>query len=92
MGLDSVSIIGALLHDVVEDTEFTVKDIEKEFGKKIAKIIDGLTKIAEVFDQNISLQQENFRKMLLTLSDDIRVILGLKLLIVTQYENIIFNV
>jgi len=75
MGLDSVSIIGALLHDVVEDTEFTVKDIEKEFGKKIAKIIDGLTKIAEVFDQNVSLQQENFRKMLLTLSDDIRVIL-----------------
>ena len=46
MGLDSVSIIGALLHDVVEDTEFTVKDIEKEFGKKVAKIIDGLTKIA----------------------------------------------
>ena len=75
MGLDSVSIIGALLHDVVEDKEFTVKDIEKEFGKKIAKIIDGLTKIAEVFDQNVSLQQENFRKMLLTLSDDIRVIL-----------------
>jgi len=75
MGLDSVSIIGALLHDVVEDTEFTVKNIEKEFGKKIAKIIDGLTKIAEVFDQNVSLQQENFRKMLLTLSDDIRVIL-----------------
>ena len=73
MGLDSVSIIGALLHDVVEDTEFTVKDIEKEFGKKVAKIIDGLTKIAEVFDQNVSLQQENFRKMLLTLSDDIRV-------------------
>ena len=62
-------------HDVVEDTEFTVKDIEKEFGKKVAKIIDGLTKIAEVFDQNVSLQQENFRKMLLTLSDDIRVIL-----------------
>ncbi|MBH07571.1 MAG: RelA/SpoT family protein [Flavobacteriales bacterium] len=75
MGLDSVSIIGALLHDVVEDTEFTVMDIEKEFGKKVAKIIDGLTKIAEVFDQNVSLQQENFRKMLLTLSDDIRVIL-----------------
>ena len=75
MGLDSVSIIGALLHDVVEDTEFSVKDVEKEFGKKVAKIIDGLTKIAEVFDQNVSLQQENFRKMLLTLSDDIRVIL-----------------
>ncbi|MDC3032157.1 RelA/SpoT family protein, partial [Bacteroidota bacterium] len=53
----------------------TIKDIEKEFGKKVAKIIDGLTKIAEVFDQNVSLQQENFRKMLLTLSDDIRVIL-----------------
>ena len=47
------------------DTEFTVKDIEKEFGKKVAKIIDGLTKIAEVFDQNVSLQQENFRKTLL---------------------------
>ena len=75
MGLDSVSIISAILHDVVEDTEFTAKDIEKEFGKKVAQIIDGLTKIAEVFDQNVSLQQENFRKMLLTLSDDIRVIL-----------------
>ena len=75
MGLDSVSIVSAILHDVVEDTEFTVEDIEKEFGKKVSKIIDGLTKIAEVFDQNVSLQQENFRKMLLTLSDDIRVIL-----------------
>ena len=87
MGLDSVSIIGALLHDVVEDTEFTVKDIEKEFGKKVAKIIDGLTKIAEVFDQNVSLQQENFRKMLLTLSDDTGSDTHKNCSRATQYEN-----
>jgi len=72
---DVVSIQTALLHDVVEDTDYTLKDIEKLFGKKIAQIIDGLTKIQDVFDKNVSLQAENFRKMLLTLSDDVRVIL-----------------
>ncbi|MDC0204289.1 RelA/SpoT family protein [Flavobacteriales bacterium] len=75
IGLGTTSIICALLHDVVEDTDYTLKDIEKLFGKKIATIIDGLTKIQEVFDKNVSLQAENFRKMLLTLSDDVRVIL-----------------
>ena len=63
------------LHDVVEDTNYSLKDIEKIFGNKVAKIIDGLTKIQDVFDKNVSLQAENFRKMLLTLSDDVRVIL-----------------
>ena len=75
IGLGSTSIICALLHDVVEDTDYTLKDIEKLFGKKVAKIIDGLTKIQDVFDKNVSMQAENFRKMLLTLSDDVRVIL-----------------
>ena len=75
IGLGSTSVICALLHDVVEDTDYTLKDIEKRFGSKISKIIDGLTKISEVFDKNVSLQAENFRKMLLTLSDDVRVIL-----------------
>jgi guanosine-3',5'-bis(diphosphate) 3'-pyrophosphohydrolase len=75
IGLGSTSIICALLHDVVEDTDYTLKDIEKLFGKKVAKIIDGLTKIEDVFDKNVSMQAENFRKMLLTLSDDVRVIL-----------------
>ncbi len=75
MGLGTISICSALLHDVVEDTEYTLKDIENQFGKKIAAIIDGLTKIAGVFDTDSSLQAENFRKMLLTLSDDVRVIL-----------------
>ena len=75
IGLGSTSVICELLHDVVEDTDYTLKDIEKRFGSKISKIIDGLTKISEVFDKNVSLQAENFRKMLLTLSDDVRVIL-----------------
>jgi len=75
IGLGTVSIICALLHDIVEDTDYTILDIEKNFGKKIATIIDGLTKISDVFDQKISIQAENFRKMLLTLSDDIRVII-----------------
>ena len=75
IGLGSTSIICALLHDVVEDTDYTLKDIEKLFGKKVSKIIDGLTKIQDVFDKNVSMQAENFRKMLLTLSDDVRVIL-----------------
>lgn len=75
MGLGVKAIVAALLHDVVEDTEFTLEDIENHFGPKIASIIDGLTKISGVFDKNSSLQAENFRKMLLTLSEDIRVIL-----------------
>ena len=75
VGLGSTSIICALLHDVVEDTEYNLDDIENIFGKKIRKIIDGLTKIQDVFHKNVSLQAENFRKMLLTLSDDVRVIL-----------------
>jgi GTP diphosphokinase / guanosine-3',5'-bis(diphosphate) 3'-diphosphatase len=64
-----------LLHDVVEDTEFTIEDIEYRFGPKIAYMVDGLTKMSGVFDQNASLQAENFRKMLLTITDDIRVII-----------------
>lgn len=75
IGLGTTSIIAALLHDVVEDTEWTIKDIERNFGKKIARIIDGLTKISGVFEHGSSQQAENFRKMLLTLSEDVRVIL-----------------
>jgi guanosine-3',5'-bis(diphosphate) 3'-pyrophosphohydrolase len=74
MGLGTTSIVCALLHDVVEDTEITLDDIEREFNPKIANIIDGLTKIAGVYDTN-SPQAENFRKMLLTMADDVRVIL-----------------
>jgi len=75
MGLGTKSLICALLHDVVEDTEYALEDIERLFDPKIASIIDGLTKISGVFDANTSQQAENFRKMLLTLSDDVRVIL-----------------
>ncbi|MEO9482113.1 MAG: bifunctional (p)ppGpp synthetase/guanosine-3',5'-bis(diphosphate) 3'-pyrophosphohydrolase [Ekhidna sp.] len=75
IGLGTTSIIAALLHDVVEDTDYELEDIERLFGKKVAVIIDGLTKISGVFDQGSSQQAENFRKMLLTLSDDVRVIL-----------------
>lgn len=75
IGLGTTSIIAALLHDVVEDTEIELLDIEKKFGKKVAQIIDGLTKISGVFDHGSSAQAENFRKMLLTLSEDVRVIL-----------------
>lgn len=75
IGLGTTSICCALLHDVVEDTQITLDDIEREFGKKVANIIDGLTKISGVFDQTSSIQAENFRKMLLTLADDVRVIL-----------------
>jgi guanosine-3',5'-bis(diphosphate) 3'-pyrophosphohydrolase len=75
MGLGVKAIVAALLHDVVEDTEFSLEDIENHFGPKIASIVDGLTKISGVFDKNSTLQAENFRKMLLTLSDDVRVIL-----------------
>ena len=75
MGLDTVSIACALLHDTVEDTYITLDDIENVFDTKTKDIIDGLTKISGVFDHSTSAQAENFRKMLLTLSDDIRVIL-----------------
>ncbi len=77
IGLGTTSIIAALLHDVVEDTDIELSEIEKDFGKKVATIIDGLTKISGVVlaDPNNSMQAENFRKILLTLSDDVRVIL-----------------
>jgi GTP pyrophosphokinase len=76
IGLGATSIAAALMHDVVEDTEITVEDIEKMFNPKIAQIVAGLTKISQVKkDLNISMQAENFRKMLLTLNDDVRVIL-----------------
>ena len=75
IGLGTTSIVCSLLHDVVEDTEVSLDDIEILFGLKVAKIIDGLTKIQEVLDQTQSIQLENFRKILLTLSEDVRVIL-----------------
>jgi len=75
IGLGTTSIIAALLHDVVEDTDIELDTIERIFGKKIAKIIDGLTKIRGVFEYGTSQQAENFRKMLFTLSEDVRVIL-----------------
>jgi len=75
MGLGVTSFISALLHDVVEDSDYSLEDIRAWFDEKIASIIDGLTKISEVFDSRSSLQAENFRKMLLTLSEDVRVIL-----------------
>ena len=76
IGLGPTSIAAALLHDVVEDTPITVEDIEKQFNPKIAQLVEGLTKISQVKkDMNISMQAENFRKMLLTLNDDVRVIL-----------------
>ena len=75
MGLDATSVICALLHDTVEDTEVTLEEVERIFNKEISKIVDGLTKISGVFDLNSSIQAENFRKLLLTLNDDIRVIL-----------------
>ncbi|MCG1037620.1 RelA/SpoT family protein [Polaribacter sargassicola] len=76
IGLDAVSIASALLHDVVEDTEYTIEDMERLFGETIAKIVNGLTKISRLNkEQNASIQAENFRKMLLTLHDDVRVIL-----------------
>ncbi len=75
IGLGATSIISALLHDVVEDTDITLDFIEREFGKRVAKICDGLTKISGVLSPGSSIQSENFRKMLLTLVDDVRVIL-----------------
>jgi GTP pyrophosphokinase len=77
IGLGAKSIAVSLLHDVVEDTEYTLEDVERDFGQKIASLIDGLTKISGTYNKenSSSLQAENFRKMLLTLSDDLRVIL-----------------
>jgi len=76
IGLGATSIAAALLHDVVEDTHFTIADMEQLFGEKIARIVSGLTKISRLNkEQNASIQAENFRKMLLTLNDDVRVIL-----------------
>ena len=76
VGLGSTSICAALLHDVVEDTDYTVEDIENIFGAKIAQIVDGLTKISGgIFGEQASAQAENFKKLLLTMSDDIRVII-----------------
>ena len=75
IGLGATSVICSLLHDVVEDTDYTLTDIKEHFGEEVARIIDGLTKISDIFDQTTSVQAENFRKMLLTLSDDVRVIL-----------------
>lgn len=75
IGLGATSIVCALLHDTVEDTHITLQDVEDLFGEKVRQIIDGLTKIPEVFDENASVQAENFRKMILTISDDIRVVL-----------------
>lgn len=75
IGLGKTSIVAALMHDVVEDSDYTLEDIQRMFGSEIARIIDGLTKISGIFDKDISVQAENFRKMLLTISDDVRVIL-----------------
>jgi len=75
IGLGTTSLVCALLHDVVEDTDYTLADITEYFGEEVSRIIDGLTKISDIFDQTTSVQAENFRKMILTLSDDVRVIL-----------------
>ena len=76
IGLDATSIAAALLHDVVEDTAYTLDDIERLTTPEVAKIVQGLTKISNLKkDKDISLQAENFRKMLLTLNDDVRVII-----------------
>jgi GTP pyrophosphokinase len=75
IGLGTTSIISALIHDVVEDTDIELADIERIFGKKVARIVDGLTKIRGAFEYGSSAQAENFRKMLFTLSEDVRVIL-----------------
>ncbi len=76
IGLDATSIVSALLHDVVEDSTYSLADIEQLFGETVARIVDGLTKISSMStDKNVSLQAENFRKMLLTLNEDVRVII-----------------
>jgi GTP pyrophosphokinase len=75
MGLGATAVVCALLHDTVEDTHITLEDVEDLFGPRVRLIIDVLTKIPEVFDENASIQAENFRKMILTISDDLRVVL-----------------
>ena len=75
IGLGATSVICSLLHDVVEDTEITSSQVKTQFGEQVQLIIDGLTKISGVVDADISLQAENFRKMILTISNDIRVVL-----------------
>jgi GTP pyrophosphokinase len=75
IGLGPTSIAAALLHDVVEDSDYTLEEIDRLFGPTVARLVDGLTKIAGVFDQDTSVQAENFRKMLISISDDVRVIL-----------------
>ena len=75
VGLSATSIICSLLHDVVEDTSITLETIKNEFGNEVAIIIEGLTKISGVVEADVSLQAENFRKMILTISNDIRVVL-----------------
>ena len=75
IGLGTTSIISALLHDVVEDTDWELEDIEREFGHKVMTIIDGLTKISGVFEYGSSQQAENFRKMLMAMARDLRVVL-----------------
>ena len=86
IGLDATSIIAALLHDVVEDSDYTLEYIEEHFGENVARIVNGLTKIAGLKKDmnNYSLQAENFRKMLLTLNEDVRVIL---IKIADRYHN-----
>jgi len=87
IGLDATSIAAALMHDVVEDTKYTKDDLERMFGPTVAKIVDGLTKIAHLsLDAGISHQAENFRKMLLTLNDDVRVII---IKIADRYHNML---
>jgi GTP pyrophosphokinase len=73
--LDDVSVMAALLHDVVEDTSYSLKDIEAEFGQEVASIVDGATKISDVFSSREITQAENYRKLLLSLVNDVRVIL-----------------
>jgi len=75
IGLGTTSIVAALLHDVVEDTHLELRDLERDFGPKVTTIVEGLTKISGVFEHGSSQQAENFRKMILTLSEDVRVIL-----------------
>lgn len=84
IGLGATSIAAALLHDVVEDTQYSLEYVEKEFGVKIAHIVDGLTKISNLNKETASIQAENYRKMLLTLNDDVRVIL---IKIADRYHN-----
>jgi GTP pyrophosphokinase len=87
IGLGATSIIAALLHDVVEDTKYTLEDIQENFGETVATIVDGLTKISNLNqDIDTSVQAENFRKMLLTLNDDVRVIL---IKIADRYHNML---